>query len=58
MRGDVFQFTTLPHAMEGCDAVIVATGTRNPLDPFGPFNVDYQVRWRGERGVFRVFEWG
>ncbi|EFJ41522.1 hypothetical protein VOLCADRAFT_107678 [Volvox carteri f. nagariensis] len=42
VRGDVFQFASLPPAMEDCTAVICCTGARDPRDPLGPFNVDYQ----------------
>jgi uncharacterized protein YbjT (DUF2867 family) len=38
---DVEQFATLPQALKGCDALIVATGPQRSLDPTGPFNVDY-----------------
>ncbi len=40
--GDVFQYSTLPKAFEGANALVIATGARDPRDPFGPFNVDYQ----------------
>jgi len=42
VRGDVYQYASLPSAMEGCTAMICCTGARDPKDPFGPFNVDYQ----------------
>lgn len=42
VRGDVYQFASLPSAVEGCDAVICCTGARDPSNPFGPFNVDFQ----------------
>ncbi|GIL82891.1 hypothetical protein Vretimale_8390 [Volvox reticuliferus] len=42
VRGDVFQFASLPPALEGCTAVICCTGARDPRDPLGPFNVDFQ----------------
>ncbi|GLC67258.1 hypothetical protein PLESTF_000534300 [Pleodorina starrii] len=42
LRGDVFQYGSLPPAMEGCTAVICCTGAGDPRDPLGPFNVDYQ----------------
>ena len=42
VRGDVYQYASLPSAMEGCTAVICCTGARDAKDPFGPFNVDYQ----------------
>ena len=44
ISGDVYQFATLPAALQGCDAVICATGPKDPLDPLGPFQVDYTVR--------------
>lgn len=44
VRGDVFQYATLPKALGDANVVIVATGAADPLDPLGPFNVDYQVR--------------
>lgn len=44
VRGDVYQFSTLQRALGDCNVVLVATGSRPALDPFGPFNVDYQVR--------------
>lgn len=43
VRGDVFQYATLPKALGDANVVIVATGAADPLDPLGPFNVDYQV---------------
>lgn len=49
VRGDVFQFASLPPALEGCTAVICCTGASDPRDPLGPFNVDYQVREGGVR---------
>lgn len=42
VKGDVYQYSTLPAAMKGCDFVICATGSTDRLNPFGPFNVDYQ----------------
>lgn len=47
VRGDVFQYATLPKALGDANVVIVATGAADPLDPLGPFNVDYQVRGVG-----------
>lgn len=38
---DVEQFATLPAALKGCDALVIATGPQRSLDPTGPFNVDY-----------------
>ncbi|KAG2496346.1 hypothetical protein HYH03_005576 [Edaphochlamys debaryana] len=42
VRGDVFQFGSLPPALDGCSSLVVCTGARDPTDPLGPFNVDYQ----------------
>ncbi|KAL0032087.1 hypothetical protein WJX77_004311 [Trebouxia sp. C0004] len=42
IKGDVYQYSTLPAAMKGCDFVVCATGSTDRLNPFGPFNVDYQ----------------
>ncbi len=44
VAGDVFQYATLPRALGGCNALLIATGTRAALDPFGPYNVDFQAR--------------
>lgn len=41
-KGDVYQYMTLPAAMQGCDYVVCATGSTDRLNPFGPFTVDYQ----------------
>jgi hypothetical protein len=43
IKGDVYQFSTLQQALGDCNVVLVATGSRPALDPFGPFNIDYQV---------------
>lgn len=43
VRGDVYQYGTVSRAMAGCDGVICTTGATDIRDPFGPFNVDYQV---------------
>lgn len=43
IKGDVYQFATLPAAMAGCDAIVCCTGARDARDPLGPFTVDYQV---------------
>eukprot|EP00879_Flechtneria_rotunda_P002739 GHRR01002947.1.p1 GENE.GHRR01002947.1~~GHRR01002947.1.p1 ORF type:complete len:488 (+),score=210.28 GHRR01002947.1:215-1678(+) len=40
--GDVYQYATLPPALAGCNAVIVASAANDKTDPFAPFNVDYQ----------------
>ena len=50
--GDVFQFSTLPSVMEGCNAVIVATGSKDRLNPFGPYNIDYQVSTHHDCSLF------
>ena len=42
--GDVFQYATLPRALGDANALIIATGARAALDPFGPFSVDYEAR--------------
>jgi len=44
VAGDVFQYATLPRALGGCNALLIATGARAALDPFGPYNVDFQAR--------------
>ena len=44
VKGDVFQFSTLERAVADSDVMFIATGSRPALDPFGPFNIDYQVR--------------
>lgn len=41
VKGDVYQFATLPGAAKGCDAVICATGATDVRDPLGPFSTDY-----------------
>lgn len=41
VAGDVYQYATLPPALQGCNAVIVASGANDKADPLGPFNVDY-----------------
>ncbi|KAK9845434.1 hypothetical protein WJX81_006363 [Elliptochloris bilobata] len=42
LPADVYQYATLPRALGDANAMIIATGTRAALDPFGPYNVDYQ----------------
>ncbi|PNW81287.1 hypothetical protein CHLRE_07g349700v5 [Chlamydomonas reinhardtii] len=42
VRGDVFQYASLPPALDGCAAVVCCTGASDPRDPLGPFNVDFQ----------------
>ena len=46
VKGDVYQFSTLQQALGDCNVVLVATGSRPALDPFGPFNIDYQVTFQ------------
>ncbi|KAK3236136.1 hypothetical protein CYMTET_53703 [Cymbomonas tetramitiformis] len=41
VEGDVYQYMTLPKALGDCNVVFCATGSREPLDPLGPFTVDY-----------------
>lgn len=43
VKGDVYQYSTLPRALEGCNALVVCTAANDKADPFGPFNIDYQV---------------
>jgi len=43
VRGDVFQFSTLERSLADSNVMFIATGSRPALDPFGPFNIDYQV---------------
>ncbi|GBF97949.1 epimerase [Raphidocelis subcapitata] len=40
VEGDVVNFVSLPPALAGCDAIVVATGARDPSDPLGPLNVE------------------
>ncbi|KAL4425039.1 hypothetical protein ABPG77_001817 [Micractinium sp. CCAP 211/92] len=40
VEGDVYKFSTLVKAMEGCNVVICATGPTDRLNPLGPFIVD------------------
>ncbi|KAJ9530412.1 hypothetical protein QJQ45_000786 [Haematococcus lacustris] len=42
VRGDVFQFASLPGALGDAGCVVCATGASGLADPLGPFNVDYQ----------------
>ena len=44
VEGDLYQYATLPNALQNCDAVICAAGFNDMLDPLGPFKVDYTVR--------------
>lgn len=46
VQGDLYQYDTIPGALQGCDAVICAASTREFLDPLGPFKVDFSVRCR------------
>lgn len=43
VRGDVYQFSTLERAVADSNVMFIATGSRPALDPFGPFNIDYQA---------------
>ena len=43
VKGDVFQFSSLPKAFGDSNALIICTGATERADPLGPFNVDYQV---------------
>ncbi|KAI7842437.1 hypothetical protein COHA_004076 [Chlorella ohadii] len=40
VEGDVYKFTTVAKALQGCNAVICATGPTDRLNPLGPFTVD------------------
>ena len=42
-QGDVFQFSTLHNALGDANVMFIATGSRPALDPFGPFQIDYEV---------------
>ena len=42
-QGDVFQFASLQNALGDANVLFIATGSRPALDPFGPFNIDFQV---------------
>ena len=44
VQGDLYQFASLPGALDNVDAVICAAGFNDMLDPLGPFKVDYTVR--------------
>lgn len=39
---DVTQYMGIPEALQETDVLLIAIGTKPALDPFGPFNVDYQ----------------
>ena len=50
----MYQFSTLPAALGDANAIVVATGASDRVDPLGPFNIDYEVKrgavvMRGER---------
>lgn len=47
--GDVYQFSTLPAALGDANAIIVATGASDRVDPLGPFNVDFEVSYSSRR---------
>lgn len=57
MKGDVFQFSTLPDALGDADTVIVATGASDRMDPLGPFNVDFQVCVCDSRMYVKGIKW-
>lgn len=40
VEGDVLRYPSLAAAMADCNAVVVATGARDPTDPLGPLNVE------------------
>jgi hypothetical protein len=40
---DVFQYASLQGQLQGYTTLFIATGSRPGFDPFGPFNIDYQV---------------
>jgi uncharacterized protein YbjT (DUF2867 family) len=40
--GDVLEPETLKRAIAGCTVVICATGASPSLNPFGPYQVDYE----------------
>ena len=44
IQGDLYQYASLPGALERCDAVICAAGFSSMQDPLGPFKVDFAVR--------------
>ncbi|KAG1668854.1 hypothetical protein FOA52_004949 [Chlamydomonas sp. UWO 241] len=59
VSGDVFQFSTLPKAFGDANALIIATGSSDPTNPLGPFNVDFQgtlnlIALARQRGVKKV----
>jgi uncharacterized protein YbjT (DUF2867 family) len=39
VTGDVYQYATLPSAIQGCNAIVVASAANDKADPFGPFNI-------------------
>lgn len=42
IEGDVYQYQTIPEAMQGCDVVLCATGASTLGNPLDPFFVDYE----------------
>jgi uncharacterized protein YbjT (DUF2867 family) len=42
-EGDLYQYATLPGALDGCDAVVCAASFKGMADPLGPFKVDFTV---------------
>ncbi len=42
VQGDVLQPESLTKALQGCTAVVCATGARPSFDPTGPYLVDYE----------------
>lgn len=42
VEGDVYDYQSVVRAMQGCNAVVIATGPTNKLDPLGPWKVDFQ----------------
>lgn len=41
VKGDVYQYATLPAAIGDCDYIICCTGANDFKDPLAPFSVDY-----------------
>lgn len=59
VQADVFQYATLPRALGDANAIIICTGTADPMDPMGPFNVDFQgtvnlVELAKQKGVKKI----
>lgn len=42
IKGDVYEYGSLPPALAGANAIICATGARDVADPLGPLKVDYE----------------